>query len=501
MNVISSQNPGDLRQTVVPPLVLLVFLFLGTATGLGDVRQGFVQVAYIGQGIATGGHLAGYDTDHDGLEELLLCGHGTVWLYEHVGSNQYVLVHRLPQRGSWAAGDIDIDGLSDIVVQSHDSLEVFESPAPDSYPTHCVWRCEEPFGGGAAPTWITDLDQDGRREMLFTKSGKFIYIFENIANNKYTRVWRDSLWTPYGSIWETCNGDFDLDEKIEFVTSDSDGNVIVFENTAVGVDSFAITWTGSVPAFNVYNDAAANDMDRDGKPEFVVGGDHNFGGARKCVFTVFETTGYDTYEAVWADSSIISGFLDFPSLTCGDVDADSIDEMIFAADELGVFLYKCTGSDTYERIWEWYTPFDMGCLLVYDLNRNGYGELIVSTEGGTWIFEKELPGIEEANDQLPMANVQLMQNVPNPFTHNTTIAYHLPDAGCQMRDARYTTLRVYDVSGRLVKTLVDESKQPGTHAAMWDGRGEGGEEVPSGVYFYRLQAGDYAGTRRMVLLR
>mgnify|MGYP001057391065 FL=1 len=52
-----------------------------------------------------------------------------------------------------------------------------------------------------------------------------------------------------------------------------------------------------------------------------------------------------------------------------------------------------------------------------------------------------------------------------------------------------------------MKTLVDELKEPGTYTSAWDGRDELREEVPSGVYFYRLQAGGFSETRRMVVLR
>jgi flagellar hook assembly protein FlgD len=63
------------------------------------------------------------------------------------------------------------------------------------------------------------------------------------------------------------------------------------------------------------------------------------------------------------------------------------------------------------------------------------------------------------------------------------------------------TLRVYDVSGRLVRTLVDGRQPEGVATATWDGRNDGGGRVASGVYFYRLEAGDTRATRRMVLLK
>jgi hypothetical protein len=96
---------------------------------------------------------------------------------------------------------------------------------------------------------------------------------------------------------------------------------------------------------------------------------------------------------------------------------------------------------------------------------------------------------------LPAAwRLSLAQNVPNPFSPLTRIAYTLP---CETR----ATLEVYDISGRLVRRLVDRELPPGEHAAEWDGRTADGQETASGIYFYRLWADDREITRKMVLLR
>lgn len=83
----------------------------------------------------------------------------------------------------------------------------------------------------------------------------------------------------------------------------------------------------------------------------------------------------------------------------------------------------------------------------------------------------------------------LLQSYPNPFNPRTLIHYTI--AGVQ-----FVTLKVYDVLGREVATLVNEPKQPGEYSVEWDAG-----SMPSGVYFYRLQAGSYAETRRLVLVR
>lgn len=89
----------------------------------------------------------------------------------------------------------------------------------------------------------------------------------------------------------------------------------------------------------------------------------------------------------------------------------------------------------------------------------------------------------------------LGQNHPNPFNPSTTIEFSVP---AQAR----ATLKIYDVAGRLVRTLVDEVKAPGRrYSVVWDGRDRSGREVSSGLYFYRLETGDWEETRKLVIIR
>jgi hypothetical protein len=83
----------------------------------------------------------------------------------------------------------------------------------------------------------------------------------------------------------------------------------------------------------------------------------------------------------------------------------------------------------------------------------------------------------------------LEQNAPNPFGPRTTIAFALPQP-------EHVTVRLYDVTGRLVRTLVDESVAAGYHHAVFDGRG-----LASGIYYFRMTAGDYDKTRSLVLMK
>jgi len=86
------------------------------------------------------------------------------------------------------------------------------------------------------------------------------------------------------------------------------------------------------------------------------------------------------------------------------------------------------------------------------------------------------------------------QSYPNPFNPVCTIQYGIAHPGS-------VSLRVFDMSGSLVRTLVDGWREPGLYSEVWDGRSDDGRALPSGVYFYSIKAGDFFATRKMVLLR
>jgi photosystem II stability/assembly factor-like uncharacterized protein len=117
----------------------------------------------------------------------------------------------------------------------------------------------------------------------------------------------------------------------------------------------------------------------------------------------------------------------------------------------------------------------------------GYNFLLYMKNDGTFIEDKTI------DNQFP-ASITLQPNYPNPFNLSTKIVYQLPETGD-------VSLKVYNIQGQLVRTLVDEIQKSGEHTVLWDGLANDGVEVTSGVYFYRLESGKEVKTRKMVLLR
>ena len=136
----------------------------------------------------------------------------------------------------------------------------------------------------------------------------------------------------------------------------------------------------------------------------------------------------------------------------------------------------------FDREWRWSTGFYYK-VSALDIHGNESGHALLGPDGVTGAKTSKTP---EA--------AYLRQNYPNPFNPTTRIAFGLAAQG-------RVSLRVYDAAGRLVRVLFEGSRPAGNYTELWDGRDSRGGAVASGIYFYRLQAGEFTETRKMVLTR
>ncbi|UCF05228.1 MAG: right-handed parallel beta-helix repeat-containing protein [bacterium] len=104
------------------------------------------------------------------------------------------------------------------------------------------------------------------------------------------------------------------------------------------------------------------------------------------------------------------------------------------------------------------------------------------------------PGEDDPVDELPHAHA-LAGAYPNPFNPSATIVYYVAVPGS------HVDISIYDSSGRLVRTLVDEHAPPGTHTVGWDGTNNNGQQSASGIYFVRMTASNFRGTKKLVLMK
>jgi hypothetical protein len=155
----------------------------------------------------------------------------------------------------------------------------------------------------------------------------------------------------------------------------------------------------------------------------------------------------------------------------GDLRVDAADEDLFTSDLFGSYNYRSDFN------WD-------GVVNVSDASLLGSGLGASCGSGATGVNASQM-----------LRQCRLYPSHPNPFNPSATIPFSLPNS-------RMVSLRIFDISGRLVKTLIrGEMVGAGLHEVVWQGRDDSGRLVATGVYFYRLEADDFSETRRMTLLK
>lgn len=265
-------------------------------------------------------------------------------------------------------------------------------------------------------------------------------------------------------------------------------------------NNYWVIWNGSVETLNAYIAAQTNDLDRNGKDEIWIMGEAFYNGIPKTRITLFEANGNNSYDAV-ANIDLIGVFsFDAGNIQSLDVDKDGKDEVMICIDA-NVIILKFAGSENHQKYevfyikQNWIPGITYYGATMYDLDNDGNEEIIISMQNYPNTGHRLLSAIYKSDSttnviqeisEIP-ENFLLYQNYPNPFNPTTIISWTSPKDG-------FVTLKVYDVLGREVATLVNEYKSAGEHTIDFNAK-----ELSSGVYIYRIQIGDYIQARSLIL--
>ncbi|MEO0125892.1 MAG: T9SS type A sorting domain-containing protein, partial [candidate division WOR-3 bacterium] len=294
-------------------------------------------------------------------------------------------------------GDIDGDGLSDIVGSNYDCTPnsphalicVHESKTPFTHPdTMVFFYCYDFYGTAGLPVYITDLDQDERKEIVFFWDS--LHIFECRGDNQYENVFNFNIWGGLSYVF----GDFDGDTKMELAATaafygDTWGT-FVRVGECIGDDQYVQVC--SIPIFGLacpYEVFGRGDCDGDGRPDFFINFQRVVGGGRATYYLYHgKAIGDNQYEVHFIDSyTALDNIWGYKS-QCGDVDGDGLDEVLWSIG-VKVFVYDYNGG-RFERVWEW-DQFrgEVSVVNCYDMNRNGYQEIVISGWDTTYLYEME----------------------------------------------------------------------------------------------------------------
>lgn len=164
---------------------------------------------------------------------------------------------------------------------------------------------------------------------------------------------------------------------------------------------------------------------------------------------------------------------------------------IYVGNDLAVYVSTNNGANWFEY------RGTMPYALIYDLTIVYPNRHIRATTHGNGVYERSLvqnpTGISQIGNEIPKS-FSLSQNYPNPFNPSTKIKFEIPITKSETNSK--TEIRIYDISGKLIETLVDLNLKPGRYEVTWSAA-----KYSSGAYFYKLVSGDFIETKKMMLVK
>jgi len=370
-----------------------------------------------------------------------------------------------------------------------------------------------PYDGSYQMNDITlgDLDGDEFTDLLFARGagGRDMHIFEyNPIINSFDSIYRFQIYeTGQVAVSGFSVGDFDLDGNKDIVLGTGKGNVFVIENE--GNNHYTNSWQGMVETYATYIHSWSKDIDGNGKPEFWVLGQAFYNNIAITRITIFETTGDNSYQQVGRVDLV--GVFSFyaGTMQAVDIDNDGIGEIAICID--GNFLIlKFIGSRDHQSYKVYYikqpenTNFGYYGAYLKDLLGDGENELLLSMFDDppqlnyirfmTRVFIPDsLTSTYESEKYIPSLN-QLYPNYPSPFNPTTNVKFGVDNS-------TNTIIKIFNVLGKEVRTLLDNYLPSGEHTVQWNGKDDKGNILPGGVYFIQMIAGSYRKTIKTILLK
>ncbi|MCK6558089.1 VCBS repeat-containing protein [candidate division KSB1 bacterium] len=189
--------------------------------------------------------------------------------------------------------------------------------------------------------------------------------------------------------------------------------------------------------------------------------------------------------------------------TFADLTRDGLADLIFGNDDGTLEFYENIGTvraPAWQLVAEAFAQLDFGeyaAPTFGDFDQDGRLDLFAGNRNGELFFlrNESSVAVQEKKLEIPKA-FSLGQNYPNPFNPETKIVFFVPPNARQQR----VVIKIFDLTGRLVRVLFDREVAPGRYEVMWDGKDAHNNELASGTYVYRLEAGNIAITKKMSLI-
>ena len=472
------------------------------------------------------------DYNNDGRLDLFVSNRpGSNRLYRYNGDTTFT--DMAPQFGmsdpsglgeSVAWGDYDNDGFIDLYkMRMQQSNMLYHNLEGEDFEDVTSIAGVGHAGTGEGTSWC-DYDDDGDLDIYATNASGYNLLYRNNGDGTFSECSDSAGIRDYGASYGCAWGDYDNDGDFDLYVGKNGANRL-FRNSGDGTFAEVAAEAGVDYAGWTLGVAWA-DYDNDGWPDLhlaVHQGDD----------VLYRNLGDGTFQDV-TDRAGVHNYYNARGNVWGDFNNDGfLDLYVVNHDGAQNILFENGGNENHflsiDLIGEQSNRAGIGAKVVcvagdlrmmsvvdggsgfasqnslpveFGLGENvaaeslfvfwpsGIVDILTDIQADQFlsITESETVGIEYNDIPVPRM-FSLSQNYPNPFNAATVIRYALPEP-CHVK------IEIFDILGRRVETLVDENQQAGYHQVIWNAR-----DLSSGIYLYRIQAGHYLQTNKMILLR
>jgi hypothetical protein len=477
------------------------------------------------------------DVNNDGYDDILIGASGYDILdnfgraYLYFGGNNIDSVADLIFTGDsvnhsigsvvYSAGDLNNDGFDDIIMKSHmfynDSklLVHFGGDPMDNIPDLILWnqRDSDEFGDALCSG---DFNNDGFNDLvvgapdyLYNEHAGRCYLYFGSQNTDSLPdvIFREgNIVNGFGSA--ISSGDVNNDGYDDIIIgaplyNTFKGKTYIYFGSSV-VDSVADIILNGETLYSFFgSNASSCDLNNDEFDDIIIGSFNNVNAFTGKIYIFYGNSQINTNPDLVISSNQSDDGFGFSQSYAGDINNDGYDDIMIGyaygfkvdlyyggnpMDDTVDFIFAGEGDDN---------SFGSSFSYAGDVNKDGYDELIIGApefgnNGKSYLYSyPEAPSFIQNGfyDQNKIHNYFLNQNYPNPFNPVTVIKFSLPIGG-------FVSLKVFDILGREIVTLVNEEKPAGTYQVEFSS-----ENLSSGIYFYTLNSRAYSKTRKMIVLK
>ena len=416
------------------------------------------------------------DIDGDLQPEVVFASDDTLFTYE---GESGAVIWQIPIDGNSAmspcAADLDGNGTIEVVFSGNYETRAFDGQTGD-----VLWTQEDCWVMTYGSVVAEDTDLDGSAEVM-TFSGVSGARFCLLDGADGSFLWSTTIPCSIGVYTPApAFADLDNDAYPEIVSCTGNNDLYVMD-PADG----SIHWSEEFPGSSIWSSPCLMDINGNDSLEIVVG---LYGGNQLLAYSC-------TGDLIWT-TPVEYHPLGTPAVA--DIDGDQSLEIIqtsanavppYAFGYLQIFDAE-TGVEEYGRL---FTGMIGSSPAIGDLDGDGYFDFVFGGHDGLVYAMRNEPGGIEPDPGDDPHGIDLSPN-PNPFHSSVNISFELAEAGM-------TSVTVYDLSGRAVRTLEHMYLAAGQHSVIWDGREGEGADVSAGLYVCRVQSGGISETTGLCLLR